>query len=143
MAGLSVGTIVVWYISDTIPDDWQLCDGTNGTPDLRGSFPMGASIDGDLGVSGGATTHGHTNPATVTTGGTHSHSGASISSGTGGTILVVSGTGDSCASSGHTHSYSSNIGDDSTGHSNHTLSAPADANNLPPHIKLYYIMKMV
>ena len=143
MAGLPIGSIAVWYLNDTIPDDWQLCDGTNGTPDLRGSFPMGASIDGDLGASGGVNTHGHS-ASSVNTGGTHGHSNTSMSSGGGGTYnYAVVGSGDSCASSGHTHGYSVNITDDSTGHSDHSLSAPADGNNLPLHIKLYYIMKMV
>ena len=31
------GTIVA-YNSDKAPDGWALCDGTNGTPDLRGRF---------------------------------------------------------------------------------------------------------
>ena len=137
--GLPIGSIAVWYISDTIPDDWQLCDGTNGTPDLRGSFPMGASVDGDLVVSSGANTHGHT-ASSVNSGGIHDHDNANMSSGSGGTTQVTAGTGDSCASSGHSHSYVSSIGY-STAHSDHSLSAPADGNNLPPHIKLYYIYR--
>jgi len=139
MAQVPIGTIILWH-TETPPNGWCLCDGTLGSPDLRGSFPMGASVDGDLGVSSGANTHGHTNPSTVTNGGIHGHDNVSMSSGSGGTTLVVSGTGDSCASSGHTHGYTSAIGD-STAHSDHSLSAPADANNLPLHIKLYYIYR--
>lgn len=142
MAGLPVGTIVVWYLNDTIPDDWQLCDGTNGTPDLRGSIPMGASVDGDLGVSGGASTHGHTNPSTVNSGGVHSHSSPNVSGNADSSVAVTIGTGRSASDAGHSSSWSISIYD-SAAHSDHTLSAPANANHLPLHIKLYYIMKMV
>lgn len=35
------GTVMAYYGS-TIPSGWVLCDGTNGTPDLRGYFIRGA-----------------------------------------------------------------------------------------------------
>ncbi len=36
------GTVVSWYGDVTkIPATWALCDGTNGTPDLRGRFILG------------------------------------------------------------------------------------------------------
>lgn len=38
---LPTGTIVMWNGS-TIPTGWLLCDGTNGTPDLRGRFVLGS-----------------------------------------------------------------------------------------------------
>ena len=42
--------------SNKIPTGWVLCDGTNGTPDLRGKFP-----GGDSGISvGGTESHTHT-----------------------------------------------------------------------------------
>lgn len=38
------GIIVMWSGSiATIPVGWALCDGTNGTPDLRSKFVVGAS----------------------------------------------------------------------------------------------------
>ena len=47
-----------------IPTGWQLCDGTNGSPDLRDKFVAGAgsddsgvaktSVTGSLGQSGGS-----------------------------------------------------------------------------------------
>lgn len=37
-----------------IPDGWQLCDGTNGTPDLRNLFIVGAGDDYAVGATGGA-----------------------------------------------------------------------------------------
>ena len=30
-----------------VPDGWQLCDGTNGTPDLRGRFIVGIGAVND------------------------------------------------------------------------------------------------
>ena len=36
------GAILMWSgSSDLIPDGWLLCDGTNGTPDLRNRFVVG------------------------------------------------------------------------------------------------------
>jgi len=38
-----IGGIILWSGSvDYIPINWSLCDGTNGTPDLRNSFIVGA-----------------------------------------------------------------------------------------------------
>ncbi len=48
------GLIMIWrptetYISSTgvitAPQGWALCDGTNGTPDLRGRFVLGANSE--------------------------------------------------------------------------------------------------
>ena len=37
---LPKGSIVIWvYI--TIPEGWRMCNGSHGTPDLRGRFPIG------------------------------------------------------------------------------------------------------
>jgi hypothetical protein len=51
------GMILMWSGSVTeIPRGWALCDGTNGTPDLRGKFVLGANAGTGqaLGSSGGA-----------------------------------------------------------------------------------------
>ena len=45
-AGLQKGIIVAWSGPiASIPKGWALCDGTNGTPDLRDRFVVGASQD--------------------------------------------------------------------------------------------------
>ena len=45
-ASVPTGTIVIWSGSiATIPSGWQLCDGSNGTPDLRSRFVYGAGGD--------------------------------------------------------------------------------------------------
>lgn len=59
--------IAAWYGSiESIPDNWIICDGTNGTPDLRDRFLVGAGDSYDPGDTGGAkaaeitgTTDGH------------------------------------------------------------------------------------
>jgi len=49
--GIPRGVIVMWSGTiATIPVGWALCDGTNGTPDLRDRFVVGASQD-DGGVA--------------------------------------------------------------------------------------------
>lgn len=52
------GTIVLWSGS-TIPTGWHLCDGTNGTPDLRDRFVYGAGGSFSIGNTGGSATHSH------------------------------------------------------------------------------------
>lgn len=57
-----VGVIVIWSGSaNRIPDGWVLCDGDNGTPDLRGRFVVGYDPnDSDYnapGRTGGEKTH--------------------------------------------------------------------------------------
>jgi len=39
---------------DALPTGWFLCDGTNGTPDLRDKFVVGSGGDYTQGVSGGS-----------------------------------------------------------------------------------------
>lgn len=53
-----VGAIIMWSGSkDAIPDGWALCDGTIGTPDLRGRFVVGAGGAYAVGNTGGEETH--------------------------------------------------------------------------------------
>ncbi len=42
-----------------IPSDWSLCDGNNGTPDLRNRFIVGAGDTYTVDDQGGATPHDH------------------------------------------------------------------------------------
>jgi len=43
-----------------IPSDWQLCDGTNGSPDLRNSFVKCVGASEDPGATGGAASQSYT-----------------------------------------------------------------------------------
>ncbi len=40
---LPKGAIIMWYGSNTAPAGWAICNGENGTPDLRDKFVIGAS----------------------------------------------------------------------------------------------------
>lgn len=42
-----------------IPSGWALCNGANGTPDLRDRFVKGAANGANPGTTGGAATHAH------------------------------------------------------------------------------------
>jgi len=55
MTRVSSGTIIMWGLNvSDIPDGWALCDGSNGTPDLRNKFIMGASNSTPVGNTGGS-----------------------------------------------------------------------------------------
>ena len=50
------GGIIIWHgLVSAIPAGWALCDGANGTPDLRGRMILGASDTYTLNSTGGAT----------------------------------------------------------------------------------------
>jgi len=56
--GVPQGAIVMWSGAiANIPDGWALCDGTNGTPDLRDRFVVGAGTTYDPDDTGGEATH--------------------------------------------------------------------------------------
>lgn len=53
--GIPSGCILIWSgAADAIPTGWQLCDGSNGTPDLRGRFVLGAGTTHTVGSTGGS-----------------------------------------------------------------------------------------
>lgn len=55
------GMIIEWYGSiASIPSGFALCDGNNGTPDLRNRMVIGAGDTYAVGASGGTLTHTHT-----------------------------------------------------------------------------------
>ncbi|MEA2663926.1 MAG: hypothetical protein QOI11_870 [Candidatus Eremiobacteraeota bacterium] len=55
------GMIVAYYArSGAIPAGWAICDGTNGTPDLRDRYLVGVDALGDVGKTTGSAQHVHT-----------------------------------------------------------------------------------
>ena len=54
------GMIIMWSgaIAD-IPSGWTFCNGSNGTPDLRDKFVVGAGTTYNPADTGGAATHIH------------------------------------------------------------------------------------
>jgi microcystin-dependent protein len=155
-AAFPVGGIIMWSGTiAAIPSGWALCNGSNGTPDLRDRFIIGATQD-DAGVAktnvtGSLTTTGGSKDAIVVS---HTHTATT-----------------SITDSGHTHSVPTNSvtgpgnmgggrfinGDDAGGNVNTTSattgitasttvstqgSSGTDA-NLPPYYSLAFIMKTV
>ena len=74
---IPAGMISIWYGSiGSVPTGWYLCDGSNGTPDLRDRFIIGAGSTYAVSSTGGSLTatlttsnmpvHTHTATSTVT-----------------------------------------------------------------------------
>jgi hypothetical protein len=75
-SAVPAGVIVMWSGSiASIPSGWALCNGSNGTPDLRDRFIVGAGSSYAVAATGGskdAIAVSHTHTATVTDPG-HAH----------------------------------------------------------------------
>jgi len=116
---LPKGTIVMWN-SLIIPTGWFLCDGTNGTPNLKARFITGYStVAGDydaIGKTGGA------NTVTLSISQMPIHTHGIIKS-----ASLAAGTGSCNAATGSTN----------TGAAGSSNSHP----NLPPYYVLNYIMR--
>jgi len=135
-----VGAILLWSGSaSTIPDGFQLADGTNGTPDLRGKFVVGISStedDDDLLTTGGETQHTHS-MGTVTAATKHKHTVYLNNSS--GFVSAQSGFGLATAMASHNHSWSAvtSSNDEHT----HTGTYEA-ADHLPTYTKYYWIARI-
>ena len=81
---LPTGLITMWSGSaDAIPSGWDLCDGSNGTPDLRNRFIVGAGSTYQPGNTGGSDAvtltvenmppHNHGHNLSVASNGSHTH----------------------------------------------------------------------
>lgn len=138
--GLTIGTIILWD-NGNIPQGWVLCDGTNGTPDLRNRFILGAANNTELKSSGGVETHSHVFNASYTNyAGSHSHASFNGNSEVASSYLISTGGGSKdLATDNHTHKISFSATNTDADH-RHTLNGTNEANNLPTHISLVYIM---
>jgi len=147
VAGTSTGTTIptgmisLWYGSiGSVPTGWYLCDGTNGTPDLRDRFIVGAGSTYSVAATGGSAdaivvSHTHTATSVVTDPG-HSHTVNSYNT-TGGCtagpngVVTVGGTVTAATIT--------------TGITVATTNASAGVSgtnaNLPPYYALAYVMK--
>ena len=138
---MPINSIILWYDSiANIPAGWVLCDGANGTPDLRNKFIKGVSTDTDKGGQFGSSTHVHTNQSTVV-GGDHNHSiQVTLSGNAGGLNYVAEGGSQVAAGNGHQHSGS--VTSENSGTHSHTVLETSAGNSLPPFIQVYFIMKV-
>jgi len=135
---LPAGTIVLWSGSiGSIPSGWVLCNGSNGTPDLRNRFVVGAGSTYAVDATGGSAdaivvSHTHTATSVVTDPG-HTHGGTYLSPVGGG-----GGPGGAIASYIAIPSATTGITVATTNASTGTSGTNA---NLPPYYALCYIMK--
>lgn len=83
-AAIPSGAVIMWNgLITQIPVGWGLCDGTNGTPDLRDKFIVGAGSSYSVGATGGLSevslsspqipSHDHPAPASIADSVSHSH----------------------------------------------------------------------
>jgi hypothetical protein len=132
------GGIIIWSGSvASIPSGWYLCNGSNGTPDLRDRFVVGAGSTYSVAGTGGsanAIVVSHTHTATVTDPGhTHTYNENTSNEYVGTGVLRTDVWNDS----------STNTGSATTGITVSNASAGSSGTNanLPPYYALCYIMK--
>lgn len=114
--------------------NWQLCDGTNGTPDLRNRFIMGAAAPANIGQRGGSNTMtGTTGPCTLTVEQIPSHTHDSAP------MWKVRNEGLTAAEPWEDHHGPKQYAGGGKSHT-HPLSASSD--NRPAFYTLAYIMKI-
>ena len=141
------GVILLWSGSiASIPSGWNLCDGTNGTPDLRNRFVVAAGDTYAVGATGGADSvtldasqmpaHTHTFSGSTNTTGAHTHTVAAGNS-SGGSNIITTGN----ARSNDTSYTTSSAGDHSHTFSGTTASTGGGTSheNRPPYYALAYI----
>lgn len=131
---VEVGAIAMTDSAE-LPTGWNLCDGTNSTPDLADKYIKISTNSGDLGNTGGSNTHTHASQGHTHTIAAHTHTGS-----TGGSSSKVnpSGSGSSDWVHGaHTHGVSSvsSVAADVT-----SANTTADSsNNEPEYVVVKYI----
>jgi hypothetical protein len=145
-----VGSIIMWSGTNaSLPSNWKFCDGSNGTPDLRGRFIMGTNrqLDGNT-ISTGplnfwadrGTTGGSKDAILVS----HSHSvndpGHSHSFAVGQHNNWLTGTPTSMADNQRNGTINTNSV--RTGISLSTEGSSGINANLPPYYVLAYIMRI-
>ena len=133
---VAVGSVMIWSgAANSIPTGWQLCDGTNGSPDLRDKFVVGAGSTYAVDATGGSAdavvvshNHGITDPG-------HDHD-----------VEVVTDSGSGNNSNVDQNSNNSNGVTDSTGIQSNTTGITINNEgvsgtnaNLPPYYALCYI----
>jgi len=149
-SSIPTGVIVAWH-GGTLPSGWILCDGTNGTPDLRNRFIYGSTTATSTGtVTGGEATHilttaeipSHDHGGITSTIAAHTHvqnaAGSWPGGGSVGYYVLREGFNTTMAPSATGHSTSSG------GSHSHTITATGSGaahNTMPPYVVLAYIMK--
>ena len=132
---LPKGTIVIWSGSSaSCPNGWQICNGTNGTPNLQNTFVLGAGSAYAVGATGGEVNHTLTtnempvhnhqtidNSFNSSMGNNYFGNGSKNLSGGGGWSFGVGGSAYMTSNTGGGQAH----------------------NNMPPYYALCYIMRMI
>ena len=139
-SAVPTGCIMLWSGAiGSIPSGWYLCNGSNGTPDLRNKFIVGAGSTyavNDTGGSADAVVVSHTHTATVTDPGhLHTEDGNTPS----GYTAIPGNAGNPI----NYYPSTKNTSTATTGISVSNASAGVSGTNanLPPYYALCYIMK--
>jgi hypothetical protein len=136
-SSFTTGMIIIWSGAlGTIPSGWVLCDGNNGSPDLRDRFIVGAGNTYSVSQTGGsadAIVVSHTHTATVTDPG-HFHTYTRYAA-----LQIQSGSNTQC----WTGTSTINTSTATTGITvaNSTTGTSGTNANLPPYYALAYIYK--
>lgn len=152
VGGVPSGAIVMWGgLIANIPAGWLLCNGQNGTPDLRDRFIKGATLE--AGATGGSATHthaahtgviNHTHPVNVTDPG-HTHDQMRFPTATGGStgFTVDTSMSGTPATANVTGSRTTGITAASTNPAGGVASLTHDTpSNEPPYYALCFIQKV-
>jgi hypothetical protein len=159
-SGFPSGGIVMWSgLISAIPSGWYLCNGANGTPDLRDRFIVGAGSSYAVNATGGSAdstlpSHTHTYSGNTNNAGSHHHplwGGSAVGNTKGlreaGAVVISAGDRNTSMAFYDTLTSGQQIIDDNGNH-NHSFSGTTTSSgvtptgtNLPPYFALAYIMK--
>jgi microcystin-dependent protein len=148
--GVPVGGIIAWSGTiANIPGNWALCDGNNGTPNLKAKFLVGAEFESggagnnttsyNVGHTGGENTHTLTTdemPSHTHTQNSHAHTGTNE----GGYARDGGGAGTNVASRTAGSAYGVITG--SATATNQNTGGGASHENRPPYYALAWIMRI-
>ncbi len=122
------GAIIVWSGSvNDIPSGWVLCDGTNGTPDLRNRFVLGAGNRYAVDATGGEEEH----TLTINEMPKHSHKYTS----------PLQGDDNAGIGTGNHYNKETFMHPTINGESTESIGGSQPHNNMPPYYALCYIMR--
>lgn len=148
--GVPKGGVIMWSGSvGTIPAGWALCDGDNGTPDLRDRFVVGAGSGYTVAATGGEASHSltinempshtHIQDAHTHVQNPHQHQIATSSGDTTGSGYIPN---NSTVPTPNVWSENSTATNQSTAATNQNSGSGQAHENRPPYYALAFIMKL-
>ena len=125
---IPTGFIGMWSVLlSNIPSGWALCDGSNGTPNLRDRFILSVGTGENPGATGGSSSLAHSGTAV------DSHTGLSTNAADAGATQRWT-TSSTLTLKAHVHSLPTMT---------HSVTQPSvHTDTRPPYFKLAFIMKL-